>query len=68
MNPDFATLLTFTTFYFAFVLLALWWAMKSIQHHIDQAVNLIRQQRNEDFSWHRDSLLSHLRADAAQRR
>jgi hypothetical protein len=56
------------TFYFVIVLLALWRAVKSIQHHIDQAINLIRQQRNEDLRWHRDSLLSHIRADAAQRR
>lgn len=68
MNNDFATVITLMTIFWVVLLLVLWRAVTRIQFHIDQAVYLIRQQRNEDLRWHRDSLLAHLRADTPQRR
>jgi hypothetical protein len=51
------TLAALVTVYFFLILLALWWAVRHI-----------REQRNEDLRWHRDSLLAHLRAEQASRR
>jgi nitrogen fixation-related uncharacterized protein len=45
------------TVYFLLILLTLWWA-----------VRVIRQQRNADLRWHRESLLAHLRAEPASHR
>ena len=45
------------TVYFFLALLTLWWA-----------VRVIREQRNADLRWHRDSLLAHLRAEQASHR
>ena len=62
------TLTVLMTFYFFLLLLALWWATDSIRRHLDRTVNLIRDQRNEDLRWHRDSLLAHMRLEEATRR
>jgi hypothetical protein len=62
------TLTVLMTFYFLLLLLALWWATDTIRHHLDRTVNLIREQRNEDLRWHRDSLLSHMRLEEARKR
>ena len=46
------------TVYFLIILFAVWWATTTIRYHLDRTVFLIREQRNEDLRWHRDSLLS----------
>jgi hypothetical protein len=59
MNPD---LIVLITFYLILALLALWWSVKSVQHHIDQAINLGRRQRNEDLLRLRDWLVVEIRS------
>ena len=68
MNPDFAILMTFTTLYFLFALLVLWWAVQSIKFHINQAVNLIRQQHSENMRQLQENLLAAIRLQSASRR
>ena len=55
------------TVYCIILLLTLWWVTHSLRHYLDQAVILIREQRNEDLRWHRDSLLAHLRLEEARK-
>jgi hypothetical protein len=61
-------LAAFMTLYLVIILFALWWATDTIHRHLDRTVSLIREQRNEDLRWHRDSLLSHMRAEQIARR
>jgi hypothetical protein len=61
-------LAAFMTLYLVIILFALWWATDTIHRLMDRTVSLIREQRNEDLRWHRDSLLAHLRAEQAARR
>ena len=68
MNLDFAAVVTLMTIYLFVLLLALWWNVISIRHHINQAVNLIRQQRSENLQWLHESLLTAIRLQSAGRR
>lgn len=63
-----ALLASLMTLYCFIILLALWLAVDSIQHRLRRMVGLIREQRNDDLRWHRDSLLAHMRAEQATRR
>ena len=64
----FAILIARVTVYFAILLLALRGVFDGIHHHLDNIVLLIREQRDEDLRWHRESLLAHIRLDRAQQR
>ena len=57
------TIVACMTLYLFISLLALWWAVDRLHAHLDRAVNRIREQRNEDLRWHRDSLLADLRLE-----
>jgi hypothetical protein len=56
------------TVYFFLVLLALWWAVRNLRHSLKRSVKIIREQRNQDLRWHRQSLLAYLRAELVRPR
>ena len=61
-------LITLITVYFLLVLLALWWAVRNTRRSLKRSVKIIRQQRNQDLRWHRESLLAYIRAELAKQR
>ena len=64
-----STILAFLmTLYLFIILLVLWLAVDRIQLRLRRLEDLIRQQRNEDLRWHRDSLLAYMRSEQATRR
>ena len=62
------TLAALVTVYFLLILLAQWWAVHNIRRSLGQSVEIIREQRDQDLRWHRESLLTHIRAEQASRR
>ena len=62
------TLAVLTTVYFILVLLALWWSVRNLRHSLKRSVKTIREQRNQDLRWHRESLLAYIRAELAKQR
>ena len=62
------TLTALVTVYFFLVLLGLWWTVRNIRHSLKRRVKIIREQRNQDLRWHRDSLLAYLRAELVKQR
>ena len=61
-------LITLITVYFVLVLLALWWSVHTLRHSLKRSVKIIRNQRNQDLRWHRESLLAYIRAELAKQR
>ena len=61
-------LITLITVYFVLVLLALWWSVRNLRHSLKRSVKIIRNQRNHDLRWHRESLLAYIRAELAKQR
>ena len=62
------TLAALVTVYFLLILLALWWAVRNIRRFLKRSVKIIREQRNQDLRWHRESLLAYLRAELVRQR
>ena len=62
------TLAILVTVYFLFILLGLWWSVRNLRHSLKRSVKIIRQQRNQDLRWHRESLLAYLRDELAKPR
>jgi hypothetical protein len=65
MNPS--TISILITLYFAVALLSLYSAVRSIRRYLRKSVKRIRKQRNRDLSFHRDSLLAHMRLEQASK-
>ena len=62
------TLAVLVTLYFLLILLALWWSVRNLRRSLKRSVKIIRQQRNQDLRWHRESLLAYIRAELARQR
>ena len=62
------TLAALVTVYLLLILLALWWAVRNIRRFLKRSVKIIREQRNQDLRWHRESLLAYLRAELVRQR
>ena len=61
-------LIALITVYFVLILLALWWSVRTLKHLLKRSVKIIRNQRNRDLRWHRESLLAYIRAELAKPR
>jgi hypothetical protein len=62
------TLTALVTVYFLLLLLALWWSLRNVRHSLKRSVKVIREQRNQDLRWHRESLLAYIRAELVKQR
>ena len=62
------TLAVLITVYFVLVLLGLWWSVRNLRRSLKRSVKIIREQRNQDLRWHRESLLAYIRAELVKQR